>query len=93
MTEIQAPEQQSTAAGDTLTAEVLDYLVTKTKHTFPADHDIFASGIVTSMFAMELVVYLEKTYEVSILGPDLKLDNFRSAQRIAALLTRLRDAE
>lgn len=54
------------------------------------DHDIFAAGLVSSMFAMELVVHLEQTHGVSILGPDLQLDNFRTIRSMTALVLRLR---
>ena len=45
------------------------------------DQDLFASGVVSSMFAMELVVFLEQSYQVTIIGGDLKLDNFRTVAR------------
>jgi methoxymalonate biosynthesis acyl carrier protein len=53
------------------------------------DQDIFASGLVSSMFAMELVVHLEQTYDIAIAGPDLRLDNFRTIQRMADSVLRL----
>jgi methoxymalonate biosynthesis acyl carrier protein len=52
--------------------------------------DLFDTGLVSSMFAMELVVHLERTYSVAVVGPDLKLNNFRSARTMAALVHRLR---
>ncbi|MFJ4918736.1 acyl carrier protein [Streptomyces sp. NPDC088725] len=55
----------------------------------PADQDLFASGLVSSMFAMELVVHLEQAFSVQILGDDLKRDNFRSVAAMTALVTRL----
>lgn len=44
------------------------------------------------MFAMELVVHLEQRYGVAILGEDLKLDNFRTVERMTSLVLRLLDA-
>ncbi|MBD3010244.1 acyl carrier protein [Streptomyces sp. 5-10] len=58
----------------------------------PADQDLFASGLVSSMFAMELVVHLEQAFSVQILGDDLKRDNFRTVAAMTALVLRLRDA-
>jgi methoxymalonate biosynthesis acyl carrier protein len=56
-----------------------------------ADQDLFASGLVSSMFAMQLVVHLEESYDIAIVGPELKLDNFRSVRAMAQLVTRLRE--
>jgi methoxymalonate biosynthesis acyl carrier protein len=44
------------------------------------------------MFAMHLVVHLEESYDIAIVGPELKLDNFRTVQAMAQLVLRLRDA-
>ena len=52
--------------------------------------DLFASGLVSSMFAMQLVVHLESAYGIAIIGPELKLDNFRTVQAMANLVLRLR---
>jgi methoxymalonate biosynthesis acyl carrier protein len=54
---------------------------------------MFTSGLVSSMFAMELVVHIEQTYSVAIVGADLKLDNFRTVEKMAALVLRLQGAE
>lgn len=52
------------------------------------DDDIFATGFVNSLFAMELVTFVEGTYGITIESEDLDLDNFRSVSRIAALVAR-----
>jgi methoxymalonate biosynthesis acyl carrier protein len=75
----------------TIEREIQDFLAGRLKTTVPADQDLFASGLVTSMFAMELVVHLEDAYSVAIIGSDLKLDNFRTIARMTALVMRLRD--
>ncbi len=49
------------------------------------DEDIFASGRVTSMVAMELVLFLENQMRVKVENEDLHLDNFRSVDAIVAL--------
>jgi methoxymalonate biosynthesis acyl carrier protein len=55
------------------------------------DQDLFKSGLVSSMFAMQLVVHLEEAYDIAIVGPELKLDNFRTVQAMTNLVLRLRD--
>jgi methoxymalonate biosynthesis acyl carrier protein len=69
--------------------EIQTYLQERIKAPVDLDLDLFASGTITSIFAMELVVYLEKTYSIAIVGNDLKLANFRTVQSMAALVTRL----
>ncbi|MDI1443047.1 phosphopantetheine-binding protein [Polyangium sp. 6x1] len=50
--------------------------------------DIFTMGLVNSMFAMQLVEFIEKRFEVEIGPDDLEMDNFRSIDAIAALVER-----
>ena len=57
-------------------------------HELADDEDIFGSGLVNSMFAMELVTFLEATYAIEIESEDLELDNFRTVQRMAELVGR-----
>jgi methoxymalonate biosynthesis acyl carrier protein len=67
------------------------FLAAKTGVPVGADQDLFASGLVSSMFAMQLVVHLEESYGIAIVGPELKLDNFRTVGAMARLVIRLRE--
>lgn len=51
--------------------------------------DIFSLGFVNSLFAMELVMYIEKTFGVTIPNDELRIDNFRTANSMAELVSRL----
>ncbi|HEY7142659.1 MAG TPA: acyl carrier protein [Streptosporangiaceae bacterium] len=78
-----------------VTAEAIEqallvFLAERIKTEVTADQDLFASGLVSSMFAMQLVVHLEEAYDVAIIGPELKLDNFRTVQAMTGLVLRLR---
>ncbi|MES4907291.1 MULTISPECIES: phosphopantetheine-binding protein [unclassified Streptomyces] len=77
---------------DTIEKNLLAFLETRTKTAVPATQDLFATGLVSSMFAMELVVHLEQNFQVAVVGADLKLDNFRTVQRMTELVLRLRDS-
>lgn len=46
------------------------------------DQDIFASGLVNSMFAMQLVLFVEKEYQFKVENEDLDISNFRSINAI-----------
>ncbi|MFF1465776.1 acyl carrier protein [Streptomyces sp. NPDC058330] len=82
-------EEHFTAEG--LEKEILDFLAERIKTTIDVDQDLFASGVVSSMFAMQLVVHLEEAYDLAIVGGDLKLDNFRTVQTMTGLVLRLKD--
>ncbi|CBN59219.1 MULTISPECIES: acyl carrier protein [Kamptonema] len=57
-------------------------------HDLQDDEDIFALGFVNSMFAMQLVLFIEKEFEVTIENEDLEFANFRSINSMTALLER-----
>jgi methoxymalonate biosynthesis acyl carrier protein len=80
------------ADADEIQSAVLQFLKEKTLATPATDQDLFASGVVSSMFAMEMVVFLEQSYQVTIIGGDLKIDNFRTVNAMTDLVLRLRDA-
>jgi methoxymalonate biosynthesis acyl carrier protein len=57
-------------------------------HVLGHDEDIFALGFVNSMFAMQLVMFVEKEFGITVEDEDLDLDNFRSVDAIAGLVER-----
>jgi methoxymalonate biosynthesis acyl carrier protein len=78
-------------APEVVAQQIQDFLAGRVNQEVPSDQDLFRTGLVSSMFAMELVVFLEQTYGIAIVGPDLKLDNFRSVDSMSALVGRLLD--
>jgi methoxymalonate biosynthesis protein len=69
--------------------DLLEFLESRTGTSWAPDEDLFASGAVSSLFAMELVLHLEKTFAVTIGGEELKLDNFRTVRAMTSLVERL----
>ena len=57
------------------------------------DQDIFALGFVNSLFAMQMVLFVEKEFRFTVEDDDLNMDNFRSINAIAALVERKTTAE
>jgi methoxymalonate biosynthesis acyl carrier protein len=51
--------------------------------------DIFQLGFVNSLFAMELVMFVEKTFGVTVPNDELRIDNFRTADAMTDLVGRL----
>jgi methoxymalonate biosynthesis acyl carrier protein len=76
---------------ESIESALIEFLADKVKADVAADLDLFGSGLVSSMFAMQLVVHVESTYDIAIIGPELTLDNFRTVRAMAALVLRLRD--
>jgi len=56
------------------------------------DQDIFALGYVNSLFAMELVLFIEQAFGDEVPNEDLEIDNFRSVDAMTAMLERRRAA-
>ena len=50
--------------------------------------DIFALGFVNSMFAMQLVTFVETTFGITVEDEDLEIDNFKSVNAIVDLVER-----
>lgn len=57
------------------------------------DQDIFALGFVNSLFAMQMVLFVEKEFGFTVEDDDLNIDNFRSINAIAELIERKTTAE
>jgi acyl carrier protein len=57
-------------------------------HDLQPDEDIFALGFVNSMFAMQLVLFVEQEFNISVENEDLELENFRTINSIANLVER-----
>ncbi|MEX2601913.1 MAG: phosphopantetheine-binding protein [Balneolaceae bacterium] len=52
-----------------------------------ADLDLFASGMVSSLYAMQLVLFVEKEYGIEIANEDLDYENFKSVNAITGFIT------
>lgn len=50
------------------------------------DEDIFASGYVNSLFVMQLVLFVEKKFDIALDNEDLDVDNFKTITAIAGLV-------
>jgi len=61
-------------------------------HDLGDGEDIFATGFVNSMFAMQLVQFVESTFGITVESDDMEIDNFRSIDAIAALVERKQGA-
>ncbi len=60
--------------------------------TVGRDEDIFESGYVSSLFAVQALGWVEKNFDLELVSEDLRLDNFRSISAIAAFVASKRAA-
>jgi methoxymalonate biosynthesis acyl carrier protein len=54
--------------------------------------DFFSSGMLTSLFAMQLVMFVEREFGIKVANQDLDLKNFRTVQAIADFVGSKRSA-
>lgn len=57
-------------------------------HELKDGEDMFSTGFVNSMFAMQLVQFVESTFGFAVESEDMEIDNFRSIDAITALVQR-----
>jgi methoxymalonate biosynthesis acyl carrier protein len=50
------------------------------------DEDMFALGYVNSLFAMQLVAFVEREFSLQFGADDLRLENFRTVGRLVHLI-------
>ncbi|GAA4473394.1 acyl carrier protein [Phytohabitans houttuyneae] len=80
-------------ASDAVEDEIARFVAEKTGTLPDPSQDLFATGLANSMFALELVVFLERSYAVTVAGADLQLPNFATVASMATLVGRLRAEE
>jgi methoxymalonate biosynthesis acyl carrier protein len=56
------------------------------------DDNLFESGIVNSLFAVELMTFLEKTFGIEVGPDDLEIANFQSIEAAAGFVARKKSA-
>src|SRR5262245_17611068 len=52
------------------------------------DDDLFESGLVTSLFAVQLMIFIEKTFAIEVGPDDLDIKNFQSVDAASEFVLR-----
>lgn len=55
-------------------------------HDLSDQDDIFGMGFVNSLFAMQLVMFVEREFGIAVDNEDLDIENFRSVNAIVNLV-------
>lgn len=58
------------------------------EHRIEDDEDIFATGFVNSLFIMQLVLFVESEFALTVEDEDLEIENFNTVDAVAALVAR-----
>jgi len=55
------------------------------------DFDIFEAGLVNSLFAIELMTFLEKVFNIKVTMDDLDMENFKTVNSTGRFVQRKRE--
>ncbi|OAB26476.1 phosphopantetheine-binding protein [Paenibacillus macquariensis subsp. defensor] len=71
---------------------IADY-ITRNSDVEEIDYDlaIFEEGLVNSLFAIDLMTFLERTFEIKIKLEDLDMNNFKSVNIICEFIEKKRE--
>jgi len=74
---------------DEIKADIKKFLSKYIKKTeLEDDMELFTSRLINSLFAMQLVLYLEKQYQIKVENEDLDIKNFNTINLITAFVER-----
>ena len=71
---------------ETVKAKVREILAQFAAEDVDEDQDIFASGLVNSLFAMQLVLSLEQEFGFEVADEDIDINNFNSVKALVAFV-------
>lgn len=67
---------------------IAEFFKNKGINDITADTDLFKGGYVNSLFALEIVMYLEKEFGIKLKNKDIKEKNFKTISDMAAVIER-----
>jgi len=79
-----------TTEGETLLDarnQIRTYIKSKVAHALEDGDDIFALGLVDSLFGLQLVCFVEQQFGIVVGGEDLDIANFCSVDALTAFVT------
>lgn len=71
-----------------ITSEITAFLSDALRCEVGPEDDYFALGLADSLFALELVTFVEERFSLTVEVEDLDLDSFRTADRITGFVQR-----
>ncbi|MFG3295285.1 acyl carrier protein [Streptomyces sp. NPDC048179] len=71
-----------------ITSQITGFLSEALRRPVEPDDDYFAQGFADSLFALELVTFVEGRFALTVEVEDLDLDSFRTAHRVTEFVLR-----
>lgn len=65
---------------------IMKFFTSKNISGIDFDTDLFKGGYVNSLFALEVVMYLEKEFKIKIKNKDISEKNFKTINSMAAVV-------
>lgn len=79
----------STQVEDKVKEKVTNFILSSIKiANLGEDDHLFESGLVNSLFAVQLMTFLEKTFQIEVGMDDLDIENFKSIKATAAFVVK-----
>ncbi|MER5638833.1 phosphopantetheine-binding protein [Kitasatospora sp. NPDC002227] len=72
---------------DEIRERTRSYLTTSLARELADDEDIFAAGFVNSLFAAQLVTFVEDRFGITVENDELELAHFSSVDAVTAFVT------
>ena len=66
--------------------QIMEFFKSKGIENIQNDTDLFKGGYVNSLFALEVVMFLEKTFKIKIKNKDITEKNFKTVDNMAAVV-------
>lgn len=74
---------------NTISEKVSNYVLSSVNiDSIDYDMDIYEEGLISSLFAIELMTFLEKNFDIKITTNDLDMDNYKSINSITEFVCR-----
>ncbi len=65
---------------------IMEFFKSKNISDIQNDTDLFKGGYVNSLFALEIVMFLEKEFKIKIKNKDITEKNFKTVQSMAEVV-------
>jgi acyl carrier protein len=78
-----------TESSDVIAASVREFIVSSRKlRDLSLDQNIFEQRLVSSMFVLQIISFLEKKYDFTVDDDDLEITNFANVRAISLFIRR-----
>ncbi|NLL72990.1 MAG: acyl carrier protein [Clostridiales bacterium] len=62
------------------------------KQEITDDEDIFQGGIVNSLLTLQLILFIEKNFDISVENEEMDIENFKTINRIEEFISKKKNS-